>query len=212
MRALRRIRAGTRARLIAAALLASLVVALVLVVATGDSPSPQKRQGSAPDARPHGAVLSGTWAFRPQTVAELVAKSPAVVAGTVVAISAGPPLTDGAEDGGLPTQRIRITVDDRVYGDVPDTFELFKTGSNDRWIEGDPPYEVGERYVFFLQPRVNGDGSVEPDTYVPVAPDGRLKIDRDSVHQVIGGFLSEKLNGDSVGAVKRAAAAARKGG
>ena len=212
MRAVQALRTARRGRLFLLALLAAAALALALVLAADESSSPTKRASGASTHEPHQKVLSGTWAFRPQTLAELVSKTPTVVVATVQAVNSGPPLVDGAEDGGLPTQRIQFKVDDRVYGKAPDVFDLFKTGSGEEWIEGDPPYAAGEQYLLFLEPRINGDGSVEPDTYVPVAPDGRLKIDGDSVRREIAGFLAGKLDGDSVGSVKRAAEAAKKGG
>jgi hypothetical protein len=73
-----------------------------------------------------------------------------------------------------PTQRVALAVEQRLLGNAPARVELFKIGSQTEWIEEDPPYSVGERYLLFVRPR-RGDGR---RAWLPVSPDGRLRVTR----------------------------------
>jgi hypothetical protein len=159
-------------------------------------------------------VLSPSWVFRPDTLNALIDAAPKAVTAEVVAVAPGPPLADDSKfhASSLPTQRISFAVTDQVYGQTPGTFALFKTGSEQVLLEGDPPYAVGERYLLFMEPRVDGQGSVEPNTFVPVSPDGRLRLINGAVQPVIEGPLGEKLKGKTVAEVKAAARTAKKEG
>ena len=137
-------------------------------------------------------VASVVWDDRPETSAELAADSTSLVEARVTGVEAGPDLNDPLNDPdtAIPTQRITFETVDVLDGQIPETFRLFKTGSADVHLQGDPLYEVGESYVLFLEPQG------EPGTYIPVAPDGRLELDaQHEADPVIGGPVGQELDG-----------------
>jgi hypothetical protein len=151
--------------------------------------------------------MDATWVFRPKTLHELAKRAPNAVVATVTGVNSGPTLADGSEahpDSGLETQRISFRTSDNFSGQMPAEFQLFKVGGSQAYMEGDPPYVVGEEYLLFVEKRVNGSGSIEPGTYVPVAPDGRLKVQQGKVKPVIEGPLGDKLRGQALAEIKRA--------
>jgi hypothetical protein len=149
------------------------------------------------EAEPEPQVASVDWAERPDDVQELGEAATAVVQAQVTGVESGPPLLDPADaddpDQAIPTQRISFDTASVLEGQMPGTFKLFKTGTSDLYLKGDPLYAVGETYVLFLEPR---DG--EPGTYVPVAPDGRLAIDaQGEADAVIAGPVAQELEGQT---------------
>lgn len=157
------------------------------------SPTPSATAGNSPstpaEAQRSGierSVLRGraeaTW-VRPYDVADLAQRATGVVAAEVTDISVGaaidPPDVSVHPTPAIPTQRIRFRVDAVLRGDAPKTFTLFRTGSRDFEIEGDPPYAVGERYVMFIEPQRASTGGGITGLYLPVGPDGRLKLEGD---------------------------------
>jgi hypothetical protein len=124
------------------------------------------------------------WAFRPRSLRALVEASRFAAIATVTGVEAGPPLPQGdPNEPDTPTQRVAFEVTRRVLGRAPSRFTLFKTGSEEVWGEGDPPYVVGERYLLFVRKRRDDAGM-----YLPVAPDGRLRI-------VQGGLVESLIHG-----------------
>lgn len=152
-----------------------------------------------------GALAHATWLFRPESLRELAKNTPTAVVATVEVIVPGPPVTapdDPADSPPPPSQLIAFTTDERWFGDAPNRFTLFKTGSQDEWIEDDAPYEVGAKYVLFVRPRRD-----DPTLYIPVAPDGRLRVIDETLRAVAEGPVGERLGGLSVGEARRAAKA-----
>lgn len=158
------------------------------VSAIGDEAPP----ASAP--QPMGVV----WTERPESVDDLDDEAHAVVEAEVEGIRSGPDLVSAepgepAGEERIPTQRIALRTLERFDGQMPDRFDLFKTGSADLYLEDDPPYRVGERYVLFLRPRQS-----EPRTYMPSAPDGRLlEGEEGEVAPTIEGPVADELAGDT---------------
>ncbi len=154
-------------------------------------------QESGQEPRPQ--VASVAWDFRPESVDALLGRTDAVVYGEVAAVRSGAPLRADAEghpDGGeIPTQRISIDVVDRILGlPLLQRLEVFKTGSADLHLEGDPPYRVGERYLLFLHERDDA-----PGLYIPAAPDGRLLEGGDGrLSPLIEGAVGRELGGKTV--------------
>jgi hypothetical protein len=150
---------------------------------------------SATDAEPDPGAVSVVWDDRPDSVAELADDTTALVEADVVAVEDGPDLTsdfpgDDPAEHAIPTQRISFHTVHVLDGGMPPTFKLFKTGSVDTHLQGDPAYATGERYVLFLRPYG------EPGTYVPAAPDGRIGLDSmGEADPVIGGPVSQELDG-----------------
>ena len=153
------------------------------------------------------APVSASWAFRPRTVEELASRAKLVVEAEVTGVRRGAPMWprgDSPYATAIPTQRIDVKVVDGVRGAASpgDELTLFKTGGEREGmvlsLEGDPPYRESERYVLFLEPR--GDG-----TFIPSAPDGRLRLGADGVEPLIEGPVGEALRGLDTTSVARAA-------
>lgn len=159
-------------------------------VAQTDAPAVQS-DGQVASGK-SGAVAHAYWVNRPETLDRLTALSTAAVVASPITIVPGPSLvTDDLDVAPIPTQRVTFKVEEKWFGDVPDEFVLFKTGSSEQWIEHDPPYQSSERYVLFMQPRPDG-------LYIPAAPDGRLGLDNGRVKPFIPGPLAQKFAGVSV--------------
>jgi hypothetical protein len=173
------------------ALALSLAITLLLRSAEGSraqelEPAPEYRMGIE-------------WAYRPDDVVELGDQSDALVEAEVTDVRDGPPIiVDDASP--IPTQLIDVRTTALLSGEAPETFTLYKLGSEAAYAEGDPPYEVGQRYVIFVTPRPDG-------TYLPTAPDGRL-LERPSgeVEPVIDGPVAEQVDGSTPAEVESAAA------
>jgi len=149
-------------------------------------------QGTGP-AKP--AVAPVVWSERPQSVDELADLSESVVEAEVISIADGPPLPAEDPEHEIPTERVTFKTVSVLDGASPGPqFLLFRTGSQELRLANDPPYEIGERYVLFIRPREG-----EPGTYLPVAPDGRLRLDagRDA-EAMIGGPVGREVEGRSV--------------
>lgn len=179
---------------------AALTMAVLAAIALSDP-----RAAATPE---HAETLHVSWADRPEDVIAMIDRAPVVVEARVSAINPGTPLTsvetldDGTQETvAIPTQRIAFRTLSTSKGAAPATFDLWKTGSENVAIEGDPPYAAGERYLLFMEPRLDGAG--QPDgSYIPVAPDGRLTVDADNVlHEVIDGPVGDTLEGQRLEAV-----------
>jgi hypothetical protein len=168
--------------LISSALVAALILSLAI-------------SAFADDPEPAPAVASAVWDTRPDSVDELADQATILVEAEVTAIEDGPDLVsdypgDDPDHDGIPTQRITFDVVEVFKGQIAPTFKLFKTGSDELHVEGDPLYEIGERYMLFLDPQG------EPGTYLPAAPDGRLRLDHaEKAEPVIAGPVGSELEG-----------------
>lgn len=147
----------------------------------------------ADEPAPEPQVASVVWEERPDSLSDMASEASVVVEAEVVAIAKGPPLVaEKGDELAMPTQRIAFKTVETLEGDIADSFELFKTGSDDLYLDGDPLYQVGETYVLFLAPQG------EPGTYIPVAPDGRLAVDsQGKAEPVIAGPVADEADGKS---------------
>lgn len=179
-------------------LLGALGVALAAlagaaVLSAGERKAGHKSlRGHAAVLHTPGATMSAVWASRPKTLTEMAGRAQSVVKATVTDITNGPPLVGDEADDVMPTQRITFKIGERWRGSSPREFVLFKTGSATRWIEDDPPYSLGEQYVLFVSRRP-GDG-----TYLPVGPDGRIKVQEGRLRPLIDGPVAATVGGLSV--------------
>jgi hypothetical protein len=151
----------------------------------------------AADSDPPPEVAPTVWADAPADLDDLADDSTAVVEATVTSVDTGPNLVDSEHpddpEGMLPTQRITFQTDSVLDGQIDDTFTLFKTGSDNLELSNDPAYVEGQRYVLFVRPR-QGD----PDTYLPVAPDGRYHLDANNeADPVVDSPTTDQLDGDT---------------
>lgn len=155
------------------------------------------------DAGPQVAEV--VWEPRPNSVNELADETTVLVEAEVIGIETGPDLVsqspaDSAAEHAIPTQRILFSTLEVLSGQAPSTFKLFKTGSPDMHLKGDPLYRVGERYVLFLEPHG------ESGTYIPSAPDGRVELDaHGQADPVIGGPVAAELEGKTTEQIERVA-------
>lgn len=186
-----------------------LVVALVVGLAFGvvqvlaqetadDSPPPEL-------SHPSSELLVG-WDFAPTDLPDLVENSPAIVLAEVTAVREGDDLVfDPPPDGGdglrVPTQRIDLHLLEAIDGETPADFTLFKIGGPGDQPEGSPRFDVGERDLLFVRPRLNPDGTAPAadGTWVAVAPDGRLEqLPSGELDPVAPDTISSELAGDTV--------------
>jgi hypothetical protein len=159
----------------------------------------------APPERPvRTAVIAAQWAYRPASVGALARKAPVAVIARVRTVRPGPPLADDPYVAPTPTERVTVFVERRLYGRAPDRIEIFKTGSRTEWIEGDPPYAVGERYLLFVRPHKPGGG------WLPVAPDGRLRLSPEGLAPLTSGAVGRALARRPLGAAEDLTRQARK--
>jgi hypothetical protein len=186
-------------------MLAALGFAALAARDSGETAAPAPL-GNAAVVHTPGARLGAVWAFRPRNLPELAGKASSVALASVTNVADGPPLRGDEPDDVMPTQRISFKVEDRWAGSSPSEFVLFKTGSNRNWIEDDPPYSVGEKYLMFVSPRPE-----DPGTYLPVAPDGRIKLIGGNLRPLIEGAVAASLGGRATAEAKQLTVAARGG-
>jgi hypothetical protein len=158
------------------------------------------------------------WDYQPTDLADLVANSPAVVVAEVEAVRDGEPMAIGPADPStglapsVPTQRIDLRVTEVIEGEAPDELTLFKLGGPGAQPDGSPRYEVGERDLLFVRPRLNEAGTASnPDgTWLAVAPEGRLeRLDSGVLDSPTDGPIADELDGatlpEAVEAIDQAA-------
>ena len=154
------------------------------------------------DVEDHGEELDrplvhAFWHNNPQTLAETIDLSTAIVVARVSAIWDAADIVVPVEglnennESRVPNQRIGFEVQRRLFGDVESSFDLFHTGNGEFILEGDPPYEVGQSYVLFLTPREDG-------TYLVVSPEGRYEVTRDGLVPASERDFAEVLSGAPV--------------
>jgi hypothetical protein len=175
---------------LACALALVALASFAAAVAAGGAPPP-----------PEVTVVEASWADRPASVEAASKRSLFIVEARVSGVRTGAGLTTVEDIGGgltetdtTPTQLIDFSTRDAIHGSPPSTFTINKTGSSVWWIEGDPPYAVGERYLLFVERFVDDSGAAS--NYTTVGPDGRLFIDADNIlHAFIDGPVALQLDG-----------------
>lgn len=174
---------------------AGIVVGIVLSVAAGVAGFQRAVhvQISPPPSR-------STWVHYYASVGAVKEAATDIVLARVARVEAGPDIVQqvpGEPDGEvrIPTQRITLDVKERFKGEGSNQLVLFKTGSSNWYIEGDPHYQVGETEVLFLRPqRDTNEG-----TYLVVSPQGRYKVKRNRLVPVDeGGGLPDELRGKTL--------------
>lgn len=182
--------------------LLACAAAAALMIARNDGVS-QVPLGNAAVLHPDGASMGATWAFRPRSVDQMVARAKVGGLATVTGIAAGPALRGDEPDDVMPTQRITLKFDEQWVGSAPSEIVLFKSGSNSSWIEDDPPYKVGEKYLIYASPRPE-----DPATYLNVAPDARIKVQDGRLRPLVEGSVAQQLGGRAPADAKAATNAA----
>lgn len=133
---------------------------------------------TAPGGEEHGdedsSRVMAVWYHNPRSLAETYDLASAVIVARVAGIhDAADIVVEAASiEGGVhrvPNQRIALQVTRTLKGEVGSEIELFHTGNREFVLGGDPPYEVGERYLLFLMSRDDG-------AYLVVSPEGRYQV------------------------------------
>lgn len=121
-----------------------------------------------------GVVWAADWVHGGKDIAGTSAAATVIVRARVKSIREGESLkTPSAQDvAPLPTQVIGFETLKAIKGSPGTTFELFKTGTQTKWLEDDPAYQLGETYLLFLEKRPDG-------RFIPLGPDGRMKLGGD---------------------------------
>jgi hypothetical protein len=152
------------------------------------------------------AVYHATWLNHPVTMKDARTLSSAIVlarvtevrqAADIVVPAAGEP---NGEDR-VPTQRIRFEVAKTYAGKIDTTFTLFHTGTDTRFIDGDPPYKLGETYVLFVQPKADAAGE-----HIVISPEGRFRLSNNRVEAMAHEGYATGFHGKSLVALERALA------
>lgn len=138
-------------------------------VPASTAPGPGGDEPAEVDSR-----VMAVWYHNPRSLAETYDLAEAVVVARVTGIHEAADIVVPAaalESGEhrVPNQRIAFQVTRTVKGEVDREFELFHTGNREFVLGGDPPYEVGQRYLLFLMSRDDG-------TYLVVSPEGRYQV------------------------------------
>jgi hypothetical protein len=91
----------------------------------------------------------------------------------------------------IPAQHISFRTKRRFFGELPRRFTILKTGNEEVWAAGDPPYERGQRHVLFMERHPDG-------VFIPVAPEGRYLVQRRTLWPMIAGRLARIFSGLTV--------------
>lgn len=135
---------------------------------------------------------------RPFTIPELLAQTQGVVLAEATGVRDVPDIPgDSPSEPALPVEHVDFKTLDVIRGSAPETFTIFRTSSPAFQIEGDPPYEVGKRYVLFLNPREDAAGEFD-GTYLDNLPDGRFQVTPDGLVPSPETPITRQLRGLSV--------------
>lgn len=143
-----------------------------------------------------GPVVHALWYDHPRTLTDAVELSSAVVVARVAGVYDAPDIVvpvEGLENGEdrIPNQRIAFEVKKTIFGEVESSFDLFHTGNETYVLDGDPPYEMGKKYLLFLTPRDDG-------TYRVISPEGRFEVTRGGLEPASGEEYTQLLRGTTV--------------
>ncbi|GIV98057.1 MAG: hypothetical protein KatS3mg057_2714 [Herpetosiphonaceae bacterium] len=180
-------------RIIIGVLSTSLVILSMMAFA------PHSHQAAAHTKATWGA----TWAFTPKSLAEARGRATNIVIAKVTDVRQADDIVveaPGEPEGvdRIPTQRITFEVVRSLKGDSSPTLTLFHTGTDDKWIEGDPPYLVGETYLLFVEPKAD-----EAGTYLVIAPEGRYRIVKGKVDPMVDHGFAGAMRGKDLAQVER---------
>lgn len=150
-----------------------------------------------------------TWLYHPQTVAEAKAKASEVIVARVVEVNAGPDIVVPVKDeptgeDRIATQRIKVEIVKSLKGKSSGTLTIFHTGTDAKFIEGDPGYQVGETYLMFVEPKAD-----EPGTHLMIAPEGRYRVVRNKLEALTHDGIAAQLHGKALAETERAVVGAQ---
>jgi hypothetical protein len=105
-----------------------------------------------------------------------------------------------------PNQRITFEVQQTLRGTAQGTIRLFYLGDETLFVEDDPPYQVGETYVLFVEPKLD-----EPGTYLVISPEGRYQVVNDRLEPIAAEGFAAAFHGKPVTNLVQALATAASG-
>jgi hypothetical protein len=143
-----------------------------------------------------GPVVHALWYDHPRSLVEAAEMASAVVVARVTGVYDAPDIVVPAkgldnDEHRVPNQRVAFEVTRAIRGKVEASFDLFHTGNATYVLDGDPPYEMGQRYLLFLTPREDG-------TYRAISPEGRYEITPHGLEPASREEFSQMLRGTSV--------------
>jgi hypothetical protein len=161
----------------------------------------------APNITRNEPQFHATWLYHPKTLGEAKAKASEVIVGRVAAVEAGPDIVvpvagEPSGEDRIATQRIKVEVVKSYKGKTAGTLTIFHTGTDTKFIEGDPGYQVGETYVLFLEPKAD-----EAGTHLMIAPEGRYRVVNNKLEAVAHDGIAAQMHGTSLAEFERAVAA-----
>lgn len=165
-------------------------------------------------------TVHASWAFAPKSFAEARKQAQATALVEVLAVKRGEDLVMAAKgeptgEDRIPTQRVELRVLKLIDGGLEgEQFTLFQTGGlreappapdteGDKkqvlrtseqfiWLEGDPAYKPGERYLLLVEPGPEG-------LLRTISPEGRYRLQRDNtVVPMVDNELTRSVRGKSV--------------
>ena len=159
-----------------------------------------------------GEVFWIEWAFRPRSLSELFSAAPrsfpnrptvraAAVAKVVRTTRAQIP--DDHPGYEIPAQHVHLETAERWFGRLGRRFIVLKTGNEDVWAAGDPPYQRGESYVLLMDRSADG-------VFIPVSPEGRYLVKGGTLWPVMAGPLGRIFSGLTVAEARSVIARERK--
>lgn len=184
----------TKRRVALGAALAGVAAGVAGVAAFASDDRSPLQSGVAPD-RGHGGI-EASWIDSAGSLAGLRDKSDVVVVATVSQVAEGPfskpQVTRPDSDADpLPSRRIILTVDRKLAHrntSMASTIEVIQLGDERSFINEDPPYRVGDKYILGLVRRPDGK-----NLWRPVGPDARLLITGTRVGTWVEGPLRREL-------------------
>ena len=175
----------------AAAMIAALLVA-VTTLALSDRHDPERVR--EPGMAPLGEGIAVAWAQPSFDLRTLVRRSEAVVVADVIATRDVPQAPSDELHGPPPVQHVLMRTVESLRGSMPASFLVYKTASPTFVLEGDPPYEAGERYVLFVHRREDAAGRFD-GTYLVNLPDGRYLVGAEGLRPTLPGPVQARLRG-----------------
>lgn len=149
---------------------ASASAASATVARTATS-APSWASGGGPRAATSGSSGTAYW-VRPSSVEQLTGDADFVGAVRVLRVAPGKPLPTeaGTDVPALETQVVTLEVLEQWKGKAVKEIGVFKTGTDTKWMEEDPPYKAGQVYLLAATQR-DEDG-----LFIPFGPEGRLEV------------------------------------
>ena len=151
-------------------MIATVVLALSLVAQVTAHDIEQQAEGD-------GRAIHFVWEFYPKSFREARDKATVIVLADVVKVERGPDAVVSVKglpnnEDRVPMQHVTVKVAKTYRGQAVTggTMTLAQTGGGDvGFSDDDPTYQVGERYVLFLQ-------AGRPSLYRIISPEGRYRV------------------------------------